>query len=53
MQYTTQPAHDSESEGSEFEDGYSDEDWLEDDVRTLLPAPKAVLLQGKQKGTRA
>ncbi len=33
LQYTAQPAHDSDSEGSELEGGYSDEEWLEDEVQ--------------------
>ena len=34
LQYTAQPAHDSDSEGSDLEGGYSDEeDWLEDEVQ--------------------
>ena len=33
LQYTAQPAHDSDSEGSELEGGYSDDDWLEDEVQ--------------------
>ena len=33
LQYTAQPAHDSDSEESEPEGGYSDEDWLEDEVQ--------------------
>ena len=41
LQYNAQPARDSDSEGSEFEEGYSDDDWLEDEVRRLHLAPKA------------
>ena len=33
LQYTAQPAHDSDSEGSELDGGYSDDDWLEDEVQ--------------------
>ena len=40
LQYNAQPAHDSDSEGSDPGEGYSDEDWLEDEVRTLHCAPK-------------
>jgi hypothetical protein len=33
LQYTAQPAHDSDSEAaSDVEEGYSDEEWLEDEV---------------------
>ena len=41
LQYATQPAHDSDSEGSEIEEGYSDEDWLEDEVRDTPVCAKA------------
>ena len=47
LQYNAQPAHDSDSEGSDFGKSYSDEDWLEDEVRAFHSAPKAGHIAGE------